>query len=260
MAKDKIKRSFMKLRYITCSDIRENVPAEKAVDLLKGSKKVELGIQAHSPCMCTGMPRNLWLNRLLNISDACHTPLNIAIHINYNWCSDFCLGNTPEEINNLLQRKHKSTGMPMIKRWQLNLGDGTIIPNPDQISKIIKSFPYQEFIFPYNSNHDLQDFIKELNKTGAKFSLLFDASYGAGISPTSWDEPVYKTHSQGYAGGLSPENVTENLNKIAKVAGDRDDIWIDAEGRLMKPGTRIFDLDKAVKYITNALNWEQRQK
>lgn len=250
----------MQLRYITCSDIREDIPVNKAIDLLRISSKAELGIQAHFPSMCAGMPRRIWLEELLKTSDMAFTPLNIALHVNYDWCSDFCSGNIPTELKSLLDRKHKNTGKPIIKRWQLNLGDGTIIPDAKYISDIIKYYPYQEFIFPYNNNYKLQNFIEELNKTGVKFSLLFDASYGAGISPSSWNKPVYQQHPQGYAGGLSPENVVQNLDKIAKVAGNRTDVWIDAEGKLMKPGTRIFDLNRANRYINAAICWQQKQK
>ncbi len=248
------------LRYITCSDIRENIPEDKIIDLLHQYPKAEIGIQAHCPCMNEGMPRNIWLNKILDESDSFCYPLNIAIHVNYDWCSAFCLGQIPEALRNILNRKHEVTGLPIVKRWQLNIGDGTIIPSAKAVSEIIKSYPYQEFIFPYNDNPYIQDFINRLDKTGAKFSLLFDASYGAGISPDYWKAPIYENHYQGYAGGLSPENVTENLKKINNVTGARKDIWIDAEGKLMKPGTRIFDLDRAKAYIMNALKWHQNQK
>ena len=59
---------------------------------------------------------------------------------------------------------------------------------------------------------------------------------------------------------ISPENVIQNLDKIATVAGDRTDIWIDAEGKLMKPGTRMFDLNRAKQYINAAIRWQQKQK
>lgn len=250
----------MKLRYITCSDIKEHIPVDKVVDLLKFSPKVEIGIQAHFPEMKNDSPRNFWLQQILNTSDLMQQPLNIAIHVNYAWCSDFCQGIIPQELKLLLNRKHKGTGKPIIKRWQLNLGDGTKIPNTYPLSQIILSYPNQEFIFPYNENPYLQNFIENLDKTGIRFSILFDASYGAGISPKNWQRPLYSDHYQGYAGGLSPENVTENLDKIFKLTGKRSDIWIDAEGKLMKPGTRIFDLERAENYIKNALSWEQKQK
>lgn len=59
---------------------------------------------------------------------------------------------------------------------------------------------------------------------------------------------------------ISSENVIQNLDKIAKVAGNRTDVWIDAEGKLMKPGTRIFYLNRANRYINAAICWQQKQK
>lgn len=40
----------MKIRYITCSDMREDTPIEKAVELLGFWEKAELGIQVHPLC------------------------------------------------------------------------------------------------------------------------------------------------------------------------------------------------------------------
>ncbi len=247
----------MQLRYITCSDIRENASVDKVIELLQISSKVEIGIQAHRPTMNKGMPRHMWLENLLSLSDCFSQPLNIAIHINHAWCSDFCDGIIPEELQELLDRKHKGTGKPIIKRWQLNLGDATSIPCADKTSKIIKNYRQNEFVFPYNNNKKLQEFISRLDSKGVNFSLLYDSSYGAGISPESWNSPVYMNHPQGYAGGLSPENVSENLDKIAKVAGSRTDIWIDAEGKLKIPGTKTFDIQRAKQYINAALNWQK---
>lgn len=247
----------MQLRYITCSDIRENASVDKVIELLQISSKVEIGIQAHRPTMNKGMPRHMWLENLLSLSDCFSQPLNIAIHINHAWCSDFCDGIIPEELQELLDRKHEGTGKPIIKRWQLNLGDATSIPCADKTSKIIKNYRQNEFVFPYNNNKKLQEFISRLDSKGVNFSLLYDSSYGAGISPESWNSPVYMNHPQGYAGGLSPENVSENLDKIAKVAGSRTDIWIDAEGKLKIPGTKTFDIQRAKQYINAALNWQK---
>ena len=48
-----------------------------------------------------------------------------------------------------------------------------------------------------------------------------------------------------------------NLDKIAKVAGNRTDTWIDAEGKLKTPGTKTFDIKIAKQYINAALKWQK---
>jgi hypothetical protein len=251
----------MNIRYITCSDLREDVPFDKAVELLQISDRVELGIQVHSSAMRVGMPRNLWLNGLLAISADMPKPLNIAIHVNYDWCSDFCQGKIAPELLAWFDMMHKGTGEPIIKRWQLNIGDGTRGFDVRNTANIISDSSGREFIFPFNNQKDTEtDSISKLDAAGVDFSLLFDASYGAGISPDNWSPPVYKNKPQGYAGGLWGGNIEQNLNIISKVIPENYEFWIDAEGKLMTPGTRRFDIERGRDYIIKAIKWLERQK
>lgn len=66
-------------------------------------------------------------------------------------------------------------------------------------------------------------------------AVLFDASGGQGRSPEAWPEPLPGT-SCGYAGGLGPDNLRQELDLISAVAGGRV-IWIDMEGKLRTPDT-----------------------
>ena len=85
------------------------------------------------------------------------------------------------------------------------------------------------------------------------FSMLFDASGGRGISPDTWRAPVMPNHKMGYSGGLSPENVADNLDKINMVLPVGYNTWIDAEGKLKDPDTKQFDTLRAEQYIQNAI-------
>lgn len=153
--------------------------------------------------------------------------------------------------------QHRVNGGPAIRRWQLNIGDRTKKFDSGAVAHLIRTHPDNEFILPYNET--IKDKIDLLYKTGAKFSLLYDSSYGYGVSPENWNAPVYITHPMGYAGGLSPENVSENLDKISEKLPSNYYTWIDAEGRLMKPGTRQFDIERARQYVQNALVWQDSQ-
>lgn len=255
----------MNLRYITCSDIRECVPVRDAIELLKISSRVELGIQAHGGDMDFGAPRNQWLNELLAKSAEMARPLNIAIHVNYGWCSQMSAAGTnkdmwPAEIKNLFARRDRY-GRPLIHRWQLNIGDGTHGISGYNLSKICAAFPNREFIFPYNAKNSVTGEIMRMHQINeCDFSLLYDASYGAGKSPEQWDAPVYADRPMGYAGGLSPDNVADNLEKIAAVCPPDYTTWIDAEGQLMKPNIhRVFDVERAARYVLAALDWEKHQ-
>lgn len=62
-------------------------------------------------------------------------------------------------------------------------------------------------------------------------SGLFDRSHGAGVTPDKWPAPFENQTWCGFAGGLGPGNITEELERIAAVAGERP-FWVDMETRL----------------------------
>lgn len=245
----------MKIRYITCSDLRECVPHDDAVNLLRISPRAELGIQAHPKDMEHGQPRHVWMEKLVKISEFADGPLNIAVHVNYNWCTDMCNGVVAPELRKWLDSQNRNNGAPTIRRWQLNIGFGTGRLDEEKIARLVEEYRDREWIFPFNKN--TAENIAVLKRAGVPFSLLFDASGGAGRSPDSWRAPVYDDIPQGYSGGLGPDNVRDNLDRISAVVPIEREIWIDAEGRLMKPGTREFDRLRGAGYINRALCWEK---
>jgi hypothetical protein len=64
---------------------------------------------------------------------------------------------------------------------------------------------------------------------------------------------VFDSGAIGYSGGMSPENVADNLTKISAVVPANRDIWIDAEGKLKTDNK--FDIARARQYIQNAESW-----
>lgn len=87
--------------------------------------------------------------------------------------------------------------------------------------------------------------------------LLFDASGGRGETPIVWpvapDGPGAPAF--GYAGGLGPENLLQQLPEILKAAGGRA-VWLDMESRLRDEADRFHlglarltlrELDRAVQ-------------
>lgn len=107
-----------------------------------------------------------------------------------------------------------------------------------------------QYIFQLdNVNNDVLSFVRQ-----AKIDAvgLFDTSGGAGILPVSWPEPIKENDLpiySGYAGGLSVENLKENLEKITDIADKNSQIWIDVETKLRSEDDRQFDLDKVVKFL-----------
>lgn len=60
-------------------------------------------------------------------------------------------------------------------------------------------------------------------------AILVDASGGRGRSPASWKRPQTEK-AVGFAGGLGPDNIADELQRIRAVAVG--DWWIDMEGKL----------------------------
>lgn len=236
------------------SDPRENLPIDETIKLLEISPLAELGIQAHPTAMTAGMPRNKWMNKLLNAVQNLEKQPNLALHVNYDWCTSIITnGRIPTEIENWMGRKNTKTNIPLIQRIQLNIGDNTGNINENEIIKVLNRFPNCEFIFAFNNN--VKNQIDALKKHTTKFKLLFDQSYGAGKQPDHWAPPIYDDIQFGYAGGLSPENVANNMDKISNILPEKYETWIDAEGQLRRNNT--FDIELARNYLLNALKWNK---
>lgn len=247
----------MKLRYITCSDPRENISVPSILKFAAEYPMIEIGVQAHPGPMSYHDRRNTWFNQIVWTSQGMSTPPNIALHMNYEWCDCMCRGIIPLEAEKWLHARNEITGKPVIQRIQLNIGDSTYLFNAEKLSELINQHSDQEFILPWNQKVARQ--IQQLKETGAKFSLLFDASYGAGIEPDKWRKPVYNDIPNGYAGGLGPGNIARNLNKINKILPKEYETWIDAEGRLRDIyDTCSFSLNLAEKYVQEVISWQQK--
>lgn len=129
-------------------------------------------------------------------------------------------------------------------RIQLNLKFGAVEGkyDPADLVERVKNSPQWNFIIQYTPDKKevLQGFVGIKNH-----AVLFDASAGQGICPESWDAPIPE-HFCGYAGGITPDNVAQNLEMIARVVRNGT-TWID-----MESGVRTndcFDLAKVRRVL-----------
>ena len=261
----------MNLKYITCSDPRNHNSIEEMFGLWRIDPRVEIAVQMHPKKVSPETERYKWICEMLHQLTIRKGDYNFAVHINQDWCIDLVKGHMPEELGVILHAKKPLGGdIPLVKRIQLNMPQTAVNEfNPRVVKSVVDYFrdQGQEVIFQYNNL--TKDAVEQLHQTRAEFSLLFDASGGRGELPKSWESPIYPgQHMQGYAGGLRPENVSANLDKIAEVAGIFP-TWIDAEGGLqsetgeLKPDSKpvkLFNSARAAEYIQSALAWEQKAR
>lgn len=112
----------------------------------------------------------------------------------------------------------------------------------------------RQFIFQIDGNggnkhmEALWDEVDRVEGRHLDSVALFDVSGGAGVVPDEWPTPQFMVTDEdyayhGYAGGLGPKNVTEELKRIESVAGNCR-IWIDMETRIRSQSDSQFDLEK----------------
>jgi phosphoribosylanthranilate isomerase len=204
---------------------------------------VEWGILLSKSSM--GRPRfpsYIWLNRL---ADACFrnpNRLNLSAHICGRWVREmFFEGKT--EIFDLLP-------MHMFKRIQFNFHAREHKVNKEAFKELLRTkLQNYELIFQFDGVND--KLIAYPILYGIKAYCLYDKSGGAGIVPKEWPRA---TRYSGYAGGLSPENVVKELERINK-ARNGHPVWIDAETKLRSEDDKVFQLDKVKEFLKQAYPW-----
>lgn len=236
--------------------MREHNDIEEIINLGKKYPRAEFAIQAHPTKFSQWMDRYTWFESL--VSAASVNKVRLAMHVNAEYRTELCHGNIPYSLRRLWEMQHKD-GTPIIGRVQININGGNDKYKfyANKLADIIRAYPQIKFILQYAPEQ--YNRIAQLDKTGVPFALLQDYSGGRGESPDTWLSPVFSNHQMGYAGGLSPDNVVNNLNDINEILPTDYSTWIDAEGQLKSLGSdgkKLFDTGLAKKYIDRAYLWQ----
>lgn len=242
------------LKIITCSGANEFTDITGMVVLSEEYPLIEWGIQVSGKKCSFGSSRLGWIYKLQQYLQEKGQIINLALHVNADWVEDFCTGRLSPELNTLLRLRNVSEN-PLFQRVQLNFKIGRE-KTPDEKLLVMRIQQYgkdRRFIFSYNEEN--KNLIHHLYKNGLRdFDVLFDASHGEGILAEEWQAPAFYDEDifQGYAGGLSPENITEEISKIRKNLSYNRSFYVDAEGKL-KGEDRHLSLDRCEQYVANAL-------
>jgi len=115
-------------------------------------------------------------------------------------------------------------------RIQLNFNQVRKPVDFGKLVDLLMLYPETTFITQdNNANVRVWEFVAE--RGVRNHAVLFDGSGGQGIPCSDWPQPL--PISCGYAGGLGPDNIRGELDRIAVVAGNRQ-TWIDMEGKLRR--------------------------
>lgn len=134
-------------------------------------------------------------------------------------------------------------------RVQVNINARRTTFSAQEVIEIYRTLKNEGIPFIAQYHEDSSALTDEYLKENNGIQLLFDDSKGRGQSPDSW--PKLKTAQGtplfcGYAGGINPSNIAEQLPLIEEAAAGHP-YWID-----METGVRThnqFDLEKATSVL-----------
>lgn len=186
-------------------------------------------------------PSHEWMKELHDIGK----DIPVAMHLCGDYVNEILMGDTKF-------RKEVQPIYVMSSRIQINTHG---IKHPYDVKKlreVLNTHKSTKFIFQYDEvNTEILDACAGCSNAQA----LFDLSHGDGVLPNSWPDPIPGVHC-GYAGGLSPDNVEDNIIRIEnKTVGTP--IWIDMETHVISNGDQLFDLKKVKAVLDIAKHYIQ---
>lgn len=239
----------MRLLKVTITGADDGIDVIKLSDLSNKYPFVEWGILfSKTKQGQSRYPTLEWFNKL---SDVCDNPeVKLSAHLCGQWVVDL-FGDDFSFARHVAVASY-------FERIQLNMTDDRFMtldfgrlknviikelrePTPDIIIQTKRAFQRYEWLRTLNAE-----------SRGLKFNMLYDVSGGKGVLPKNWVKPVDGVFC-GFAGGLGPDNLEEQLPKIAAAVGDCK-CWIDMESRVRDENDK-FDLAKVEKCLEIASKW-----
>jgi len=215
------------------------------IELLKISDRfpfVEWGILISAKKHPTRFPSTEWLDNLGFEFYDCFPQqgYHFSLHVCGRWVRDFLATGSDDFIKHLGQ-----DCFDIFERIQLNTHGERHEFSSRFLDRIYENSDRQ-FIFQQDRvNKEILDLVTAAELTN--IAALFDLSHGAGLLPAEWPDLIPNIKC-GYAGGLSPENLAQQIVMIEQKAGDKE-IWIDMESHVRSNMDKVFDLQKVERCL-----------
>lgn len=239
------------LQRVTITGADDSISADQLAAFSADFPFVEWGILVSASNQ--GSPRypsRKWMDRLCDWSQ--QKDFRVAVHVQGSWLRSLMAGDERPLIEGV------GPLLTMAKRVQFNFHGGKLQFNVGQFTAALTLLPRIEqktFLF----QHDGTDGASAMRSAIVFMPQLdclpfYDTSHGAGVLPAEWPKPEYSyivsQHDRlqvGFAGGLGPDNVVEQIPRIAKAAG-KNRFWIDMETQV-RGVLGVFDLDKVKRVL-----------
>lgn len=211
---------------VTLTGADDKTNPEELIDLSAKFPFVEWGILVGSNGGKSRFPSGDWIYLLNECVSALHSKPRFALHV----CGRLLRGMLQDASCESSFGAALTDSLHIFKRWQLNFHGEPITPAQGNNLRLALAGgrEQREIIVQLDGvNNWVLDL---LLSDGLRASGLYDTSHGAGVLPGEWPVPNAKWEI-GYAGGLGPDNVVDELGLIAKSAKDQR-FWIDMETKL----------------------------
>ena len=234
----------MILDKVTITGADDSVDPEELIPLARDFPFVEWGILFSKRSV--GVPRypsESWTARLCRVTN--QVPMRLSAHLCGAWVRDFVL-----DAKLTFRDKYRGQIYMAFDRLQLNFHahhhaaserfklELDTIPKEGALGNNGKG---KQVIFQMDGvNDQLWDSVW---KSGSNHVPLFDRSGGAGVLPKSWPAPYAGVYC-GYAGGLGPDNLTDQLALIDMAAPGPHRVWVDMETKVRSDDDSRLDLDR----------------
>ena len=229
------------LKTVTITGADNDTDATELMNISKEFPFVEWGIlTSYSQEDSVRFPNRDWINYFCHI--AFHNNMAISMHMCGKWVRQLLYGDLNwEEVPQTL--------LATAQRIQINTHAEDHVSRFGMIDKLRDDLVCgKTFIFQWdNINNHLAYAAKASN---VKVNVLYDCSHGAGKLPDVWPRATNEFYC-GYAGGLGPENVVYQNERIENCTGGLP-YWIDMEGRVRTSDGMKLDLAK-VRMVLEAM-------
>lgn len=262
----------MNLDRVTITGADDSIHPTALLPLTKEFPFVEWGILAsdNNTLRTGGTPRYpspQWIADLQGLAETTGAIPRLALHINGKWVRALLMG----------QNEIPMTLWHCFARVQLNFHAERNECRPDLFATLLNDIG-KDFIFQVDGvegNRWLEE--AQAHEAGNCYAL-FDVSGGAGILPSEWPRPLYLDMQpgehgcgeeywayHGYAGGLGPDNLAEQIPRIAAACAATKHtregrIWIDMETHVRSDGDRLFDLSKVRRCLEICAPFVSKEK
>lgn len=224
------------LHTVTITGLDTSTDLGRVAELQKRYPFVEWGVLLSETKTGTH-PRYPHFNWIALLTDQ---GLRLAGHLCGAWARDVTKGQMPATPD-------LTHFWPLFRRVQLN------------VSNVLKNIESDSFVGGIelleakltNAIHD--PIIVQVGRAGMgsfedhlkSYRVLFDASGGRGVETQDW--PKAGGLNCGYAGGLNPDNLRENIFRIFDAA-QLQEVWIDVESGV-RDGDDCLDLNKVAAFL-----------